>query len=116
MKRNIISYAWNLFRSVRRNEKDGFSACHELRLVCRYHTYSCYQDWTIRWRFQKPVSRADFIDACNLCIQEMEWTYRQGIFDHINHYIKTHHLLLVLRLLAERLPLLWHLAFQWPLL
>ena len=117
MKINInnLKYAWGLFRSVRRNTKEGFIELRELRFVCRYHTYICYRDFDLRDKFQDPASRRAFIQTCNECLKEVDWLYRNGLFDNFNHYLYCHWVLLALRLLAQRLPLLWNLAFLLPL-
>lgn len=106
---------YNLFRSVRRNAADGFSECRDIRFVIRYHCLVQYHDWDARWLLQKPATRQDFLDACQMFLLEIETLYKDGLYDHINHYLKCHHILLTLRLLARRHPLLWYLAFHLPL-
>lgn len=112
MRLRNIPYTFRLFRLVRNNEPDGFSSAYEIRLVCRYHCLIEYQGWNIRWAFQKPESRSRFIDTCTQCIREMEQINLNGLFDKPGHYYVCHRLLMILRLLTERMPLIWWLVFR----
>ena len=116
MKTSKLLYAWAFLRSIRHNDEDGFSYSRSLRLVCRYHTYLVRNDWDFRYQFQTPATREAFILACEQAMKEIMWCYQNGIYDSFNHYLKCHRFLLTARLIARRLPLLWHLAYLWPLL
>lgn len=113
MKRLFYTYqqAYQLFCSVRHNDKDGFSVNKALRQVCRYHCLIVYRDWDIRYGFQHPTSRTAFIRLCDSTIKEMESVYQDGLFDNIGHYLQCHHLLLLLRLYARKYPILWNVSF-----
>lgn len=111
----IFVYAWNVFRSVRRNDKDGFSMCRDIRFVCRYHCLVKYHDWDVRYKFQAPSSREEFINACIECSNELVYVSRNGLLDRAEHYWKCQHTLRVLKILCNRFPLIWHLAYKLPI-
>ena len=112
MKLNKILYAWRLFKSVRLSSSDGFSQFRAIRYVCRYHCLVEYHGWDVQWKFRKPQSREQFIDTCNTCVKEMEKLYINDMFASHEHYSMCHSLLLSLRLLAERMPIVWWLTFK----
>lgn len=111
-KINKIREAWQLLRSVRNNAEDGFSECMAIRWVCRYHCLVEARGWDIRWRFQKPKSRMDFIDMCDRCLEEIDWVWKMDYFDKKSHHQLCRSTLLRLRAIARCMPLLWFAVFR----
>ena len=111
-KINKIRQAWQLLRSVRNNKEDGFSECMAIRWVCRYHCLVEREGWDIRWRFQKPISRQDFIAVCDRCLQEIDWVWHMDYFDKKEHHELCRSALLRLRAIAKCMPLLWYAVFR----
>lgn len=107
-----IHYALSLFRQIRDNSADGFSRNMAIRWVCRYHCLVEEKGWDIRWRFQKPKSRKDFIAVCEQCLREMEWVWRSDYLDRATHYYMCKDVLVRLLFLAQRMPAVWFIVFR----
>lgn len=106
-----IKQAWNLFKSVRDNDKKGYSINRDLRF-CYFYYLQLNDDNGFRQWFSNPKNRKSFIRHCDEALKGVNDSELNGLIESRQQYDKCRLLLKQLRIFATRFPLLYHLRFD----
>lgn len=83
-----------------------------LRFVCRYHLYIKEGDYSLRYAFEHPKSRKEFIKLIEHQLQEIEQVFYGSFFDKREHYDGCKLYLKCLHSFAIHYPLLFFVRFR----